>query len=310
MNNNVGEKFFPIGTVVILKGATKRLMVTGFCPVPKNGENKMYDYSGCLYPEGFISSDQNALFNHDQIANVLFMGWSDDEEKDFKVQLNEILKSQVTGQSDASAETSSGDNAPVAPVTPVELPKADVVTTVPAVDVPTVVTPSIVEPVVSNVTVPVEPVEIPKVDTVTPVPVVETSNVVTPGAVENAVPSSSVPVEPITPVELPKADTVTPLPVVETPSVVTPVGVEKVIPSVPTPVTSTSVETPNVVLPSTMNDSVATAPQMVTPVASDAVVTPTVSANFSVQPTSVPSVLGTPAPATDSAIPSNNKFII
>ena len=29
--NNVGEKFLPLGTVVMLKGASKRLMITGFC---------------------------------------------------------------------------------------------------------------------------------------------------------------------------------------------------------------------------------------------------------------------------------------
>ena len=33
MNNNNYEKFLPIGSVVLLKGGTKKAMVTGFCSV-------------------------------------------------------------------------------------------------------------------------------------------------------------------------------------------------------------------------------------------------------------------------------------
>ena len=85
------EKFLPIGTVVMLKGGTKRLMVTGFCMYDKNNTQKMYDYCGCLYPEGMISSDQTALFDHEQIEKVYYVGLQDEEEKKFKEQLKELL---------------------------------------------------------------------------------------------------------------------------------------------------------------------------------------------------------------------------
>ena len=48
------EKYLPIGTVVMLKGGTKRIMITGFCSIEENTKEKMWDYSGCLYPEGFL----------------------------------------------------------------------------------------------------------------------------------------------------------------------------------------------------------------------------------------------------------------
>ena len=48
MNN---EKFLPIGTVVMLKGGKKRVMVTGFCVSPDEDKNKVYDYSGYKHPE-------------------------------------------------------------------------------------------------------------------------------------------------------------------------------------------------------------------------------------------------------------------
>lgn len=88
------EKYLPIGSVVLLKNATKRMMITGFCVIPNDDSNKMYDYSGCLYPEGVISSDQVALFNHDQIGRIYAIGYSDDEEKNFKAKLKEEMLKQ------------------------------------------------------------------------------------------------------------------------------------------------------------------------------------------------------------------------
>ena len=87
------EKYLPIGTVVMLKGGTKRAMITGFCSIPSEDESKMYDYSGCIYPEGFLSPDNTLLFNHDQIDKIYHMGLKEDqEEKEFKDKLNEVMK--------------------------------------------------------------------------------------------------------------------------------------------------------------------------------------------------------------------------
>ena len=80
----------PIGTVVMLKGGTKRVMVTGFCVMDGEDETNIWDYSGCLYPEGILSSTQTALFNHDQIEQVYHMGLIDEEEKSFKEKLKNL----------------------------------------------------------------------------------------------------------------------------------------------------------------------------------------------------------------------------
>lgn len=92
-----GEKFLPIGTVAMLKGGTKRVMITGFCAIEGNNKDKMWDYSGCVYPEGFLSSKQTCLFDHEQIAEIYHLGLADDEEeKSFKANLNALtnLKSE------------------------------------------------------------------------------------------------------------------------------------------------------------------------------------------------------------------------
>lgn len=86
------EKYLPIGSVVMLKGGTKRVMVTGFCTVPNEDKEKVYDYSGCLYPEGVISTEQVLLFNHSDIEKIYYLGYIDDEEKKFKERLLKVLE--------------------------------------------------------------------------------------------------------------------------------------------------------------------------------------------------------------------------
>ena len=51
-------KFLPVGSVVLIKGGTKRVMITGFCSVDNDNKAIMYDYTGCLYPEGIINSNE------------------------------------------------------------------------------------------------------------------------------------------------------------------------------------------------------------------------------------------------------------
>lgn len=86
-------KYLPIGSVVLLENATKKLMITGFCVTPNNDKTKVFDYSACLYPEGIITTEQVAVFNHDQIKQIFALGYSDDEEKKFKEKLKSTLSS-------------------------------------------------------------------------------------------------------------------------------------------------------------------------------------------------------------------------
>lgn len=89
--NNIGQKYLPIGSVVMLKGGSKRVMISGFCITSADEQNKMYDYSGCMFPEGILSGEQIALFNHNQIEKIHFVGLNDEEEKLFKVRLNSLV---------------------------------------------------------------------------------------------------------------------------------------------------------------------------------------------------------------------------
>lgn len=86
-----GEKFLPIGTVVLLKNAEKRIMITGFASMSPETGDVIFDYSGCAYPEGFLNYNEVAVFNHEQIDKVFFMGYADEEEEEFKKVLVEQL---------------------------------------------------------------------------------------------------------------------------------------------------------------------------------------------------------------------------
>lgn len=84
------EKFLPIGTVVLLKKATKKLMITGYLPISRDNDRKIYDYSACLFPEGILASDQTAVFNHEQIEKIIQEGYSNDETTRFVEKLHEV----------------------------------------------------------------------------------------------------------------------------------------------------------------------------------------------------------------------------
>ncbi len=88
---NEYSKYLPIGTVVMLKNGKKRLMITGYASVDVSKRDKVYDYCGCIYPEGVISTEQTFLFDHDNIDNVYCVGYSDDEQKEFTAKLLETL---------------------------------------------------------------------------------------------------------------------------------------------------------------------------------------------------------------------------
>ncbi len=90
--NGIGEKYLPIGTIVLLRNAEKKVMITGFASMsPETGE-RVFDYSGCPYPEGFLNYNEVCVFDHSQISNVIYRGYVDEEQIEFKNLLVEQIK--------------------------------------------------------------------------------------------------------------------------------------------------------------------------------------------------------------------------
>lgn len=84
------SKYLPVGSIVKLKGATRKVVVIGFAII-EDGSSKPWDYLGCAYPIGVISNDKNLLFNIDQIEKVVSEGYSDEEDKRFRKELEETM---------------------------------------------------------------------------------------------------------------------------------------------------------------------------------------------------------------------------
>ena len=75
------DTFLPIGSIVLLTNTLKKVMITGYLVVSNNNSKIIYDYAGCMYPEGVISSEQVIVFNRNQIKEVIHMGLESLEEK-------------------------------------------------------------------------------------------------------------------------------------------------------------------------------------------------------------------------------------
>lgn len=81
------ERILPIGSVVRLKDANKRVMIIGYCKYKMGDTETIYDYAGCIYPEGFLSPDTTVLFNHEQIERIFALGFQNDERFEFEEKL-------------------------------------------------------------------------------------------------------------------------------------------------------------------------------------------------------------------------------
>ena len=76
------ERLLPAGSVVLLKNATKKLIIIGVLQVNAK-ENKIYDYLGVPYPEGYIGETNNFLFSHEDNNDVVFVGYDNPEREKF-----------------------------------------------------------------------------------------------------------------------------------------------------------------------------------------------------------------------------------
>jgi hypothetical protein len=90
-------ELLPIGSVVLLKGADKRLMIYGVKQINEE-DNKEYDYIACLYPEGNIGVEYNYLFNHGEIEEIDFIGYMDAEFQLFRDSFQRELEKEANNK--------------------------------------------------------------------------------------------------------------------------------------------------------------------------------------------------------------------
>lgn len=85
------SEILPIGSVVLLKNSTKKLMIMGLLQARPEDMKRVYDYCGCVYPEGYMNPNNLYLFDEEQIERICYRGFVDGEQEDFLNRVREIL---------------------------------------------------------------------------------------------------------------------------------------------------------------------------------------------------------------------------
>lgn len=83
--------YLPLGSLVIVKGGFRKTLVIARGLMTNIGdEQSFFDYGGCMYPEGLVG-DQVMYFNNEDIDQVVFEGYHDDENNIIVKNINDWL---------------------------------------------------------------------------------------------------------------------------------------------------------------------------------------------------------------------------
>ena len=86
------EELLPIGSVVLLRNGKKKLMIIGIKQADAENPSVVFDYSGVMYPEGYLGEKSFFLFDHKDICDVIYNGYTNVEREEF---LNKISSMQL-----------------------------------------------------------------------------------------------------------------------------------------------------------------------------------------------------------------------
>ena len=99
------KKYLPIGSIVALKNMDLKIMIVGFFVTKEEDNNKVFDYNGCVYPQGFFSTDGYILFDHEDIEKIYFVGYQDEENTKYHEYLKEINKEEIKENNNENLES-------------------------------------------------------------------------------------------------------------------------------------------------------------------------------------------------------------
>lgn len=69
-----------LGTIIFLKEGTEKIMIVNRqVLVEVNNEQLLFDYSGCIYPQG-ATENNIYYFNEENIDKIVFEGYKDSDE--------------------------------------------------------------------------------------------------------------------------------------------------------------------------------------------------------------------------------------
>ncbi|WP_051201163.1 DUF4176 domain-containing protein [Butyrivibrio sp. XPD2002] len=92
------EGLLPIGSIVKLENFDRLVMIMGVWAIIDGEEENVIDYSGVIYPEGYINKELTLAFDRDKITDVLYIGYMDDQQKYLMDRVEPLLDGIKSGE--------------------------------------------------------------------------------------------------------------------------------------------------------------------------------------------------------------------
>ena len=86
------KNILPIGTVVKLENLDVNIIISGYGSVSDAHPNYTWDYSGFMFPIGYIGEDSVISFDAEQVEKIISYGYQDEEQLLYVKELTEALE--------------------------------------------------------------------------------------------------------------------------------------------------------------------------------------------------------------------------
>ncbi len=90
----MNQKFLPIGSICTIKSSNRQVMIIGYFALDYIEKVKLYDYQGCIYPEGTLGLS-HICFNHSDILTIEHMGYKNGDFELLNSKLNNQLENKI-----------------------------------------------------------------------------------------------------------------------------------------------------------------------------------------------------------------------
>ena len=87
----------PLGSVVLLKGAYKRLQIIGQTQANRDTK-ELFDYVAVPFPEGYVDADHVVMFQHEDVDKIYAIGHLDDGAYSFMAHAEQRMKDLREGR--------------------------------------------------------------------------------------------------------------------------------------------------------------------------------------------------------------------
>lgn len=95
------DNILPIGTVVQLKNYDVRVIIAGYCSVTEKSPDYTWDYSGFVFPIGYLGEDSIVSFDTEEIQQIITYGFQDEEQIRYMEDLKQVLETIEKGDKEA-----------------------------------------------------------------------------------------------------------------------------------------------------------------------------------------------------------------